>query len=75
MYASVNRDSIGSDNGLSLIRRQAISWANAQLDSWQQMKFECKELKLNLAYKIAVEISQQFQHFDCLYDANVTRSQ
>ena len=29
IYASVNRVSIGSDNGLSPIRRQAIIWTNA----------------------------------------------
>ena len=28
MYAAVNRVSIGSDNGLSPIRRQAIIWTN-----------------------------------------------
>ena len=28
IYASVNRVSIGSDNGLSPSRRQAIIWAN-----------------------------------------------
>ena len=31
MYASVNGDSIGSNNGLSPIRHQAIIWANAGL--------------------------------------------
>ena len=31
MYASVNRISIGSDNGLSPIRRQAIIWTSAGL--------------------------------------------
>ena len=31
IYASVNRVSIGSDNGLSPIRRQAIIWTNAGL--------------------------------------------
>ena len=31
IYASVNRVSIGSDNGLSPIRRQAIIWPNAGL--------------------------------------------
>ena len=30
-YASVNQVSIGLDNGLSLIRRQAIIWTNAGL--------------------------------------------
>ena len=29
-YMSVNRVSIGSDNGLSLIRRQAITWTNSR---------------------------------------------
>ena len=29
IYASLNRVSIGSDNGLSPIRRQAITWTNA----------------------------------------------
>ena len=32
-YASVNRISIGSDNGLSQIRRQAIIWTDAGLSS------------------------------------------
>ena len=31
IYASVNRDSIGSDNGLSPERRYAIIWNNAML--------------------------------------------
>ena len=31
IYASINWDSIGSDNGLSPIRRQAIIWTNAGL--------------------------------------------
>ena len=31
MYASVNGVSIGSDNGLSPVRRQAITWTNAGL--------------------------------------------
>ena len=29
MYASVNQVSVGSDNGLSPIRRQAIVWTSA----------------------------------------------
>ena len=31
MYASVNWVSIGSDNGLAPVRRQAITWTNADL--------------------------------------------
>ena len=43
-YASMNRVSIGSDNGLSPIRHKAIIWTNAGLLSigtWEQtpMKF------------------------------------
>ena len=37
LYASVNQVSIGSDNGLSPIRRQAIIWTNAGLLSVESL--------------------------------------
>ena len=40
MHASVNRVSIGSDNGLSPIRRQAIILTNAGLDTSEQVSVQ-----------------------------------
>ena len=46
IYASVSRVSIGSDNGLSLIRRQAIIEANAGLFSLGPVGTNFSEIKL-----------------------------
>ena len=42
IYASLNKVSISSGNGLSPVRRQAITWTNADLDSQEQIAVKFK---------------------------------
>ena len=47
-YASVNRVSIDSDNGLSPIRRQVIIWTNAGLLSFGSLGTNCSEIVIKI---------------------------
>ena len=53
-YMSVNRVNIGSDNGLSPIRRQAIIWTNAGLLSIKPLGTNFKLFINENAFKIIV---------------------
>ena len=77
IYASVNRDTIGSDNGLSPIRCQAIMSTNAGLLSigplWtnfikifiQNTKlFIHKDASENIVSEMAVILSRAFDHWN-----------
>ena len=48
IYASVNRVSIGSDNGLSPARRQAITWNNAGLLSIAPLRTSFSEIWIQI---------------------------
>ena len=48
IYASVNRVSIGLDNGLSPIRRQAINWTNAGLLSIEALGTNLTEIWIEI---------------------------
>ena len=48
IHASLNRDSIVSDNGLSPIRRQAIIWTNAELLPIGPLGTNCSEISINI---------------------------
>ena len=48
IYASVNRVSIDSDNGLSPIRRQAIIWTNAELLSIDPLGTNFNEILIKI---------------------------
>ena len=48
IYASVNRVSISSDNGLSPIRRQAITWTNAGVLSIWQLGTDFNEIRIGI---------------------------
>ena len=58
LYVSVNRDSIGSDNGLSPERRQAIIWTNAVLLSIGPLKTNGGVIRIQTTN---AEFSQQWQ--------------
>ena len=44
IYASVNRVHIGSDNGLSPVRRQAVTWTNIHLLSIEPLETNFSEI-------------------------------
>ena len=48
IYASVNWVSIGSDNGLSPSRRQAITWTNADLLSIGPLGTNFSEIRIKI---------------------------
>ena len=48
IYAAVNRVSIGSDNGLSPIRRQAIIWTNAGILSIGPLWTNFSEIRIEI---------------------------
>ena len=54
IYASVNWVSVGSDNGLSLVRRQAITWTNAGSLSIEPLGTNFSEIR--------IEKKQLFMH-------------
>ena len=47
-YASVNWLSLGSGNGLSPVRRQAITWTNADLLSIRPLERNLSEIRTNI---------------------------
>ena len=55
MYGSVNCDSIASGNGLSPVRRQAITWANAALLSIGPLGINFREIRIEMKKNVIHE--------------------
>ena len=68
MYGSVNCDRIASGNGLSPVRRQAITWANAALLSIGPLGINLREIRIEMKKKIVIH-ENAFETVVCEMDA------